>query len=83
MIGAIRDGDQTKADWDASWDVGAVTAAEWTDLVEGPRSSYEDLKTLIATHGNWDDEATGGTLGIVAHSACDRQAIWRHGAIGW
>jgi len=69
LIRAIRDGDQTKANWDASWNVGAVTAAEWTDLVEGLRASYEELKTLIATHGNWDDEAIGGTLAIVAHSA--------------
>ncbi len=68
-IRAIRDDDQTKADWDASWNVGAVAAAEWTDLVEGLRSSYEDQKTIITTHGNWDDEAIGGTMGIVAHSA--------------
>ncbi len=62
-------GDYIPVDWASSWAVGEVNEAEWKDLVERLRTTYEDLKGFIATNEVWNEQMVGGAFGIVAHTA--------------
>ena len=58
-----------KADWASSWQVGAVSEAEWQDLIERLRGAYEETKAFARAFDQWDEDFIGGAFGIVAHCA--------------
>ena len=72
-IQALRDGIasnwETKADWDGSWKVGAVDAAEWQALIAKLRSEYEWVSQLAAQNDNWNEDYIGGAFSLAAHAA--------------
>lgn len=69
VLRAMRDGDTTRADWDSSWEVEAVSTAEWTALVAGLRASYEAVHAFIGSRDRWNEASVGDAMAIVAHSA--------------
>lgn len=66
---ANRTGEYRKLDWASSWQVGAVDDAEWRDLIDRLRASYEEIMTFIDSFEEWNDRYIGGAFGIVAHCA--------------
>jgi len=68
-IKANRTGEYRKLDWESSWRVGEVSQAEWQDLIDRLRASYEEIMTFIDTFDGWNDRYIGGAFGIVAHCA--------------
>jgi hypothetical protein len=59
-----------RVDWEASWHVKTVTAAEWDVLRQRLKSTYQDLTTLIKGFTTWQGEnELGGALAIVVHTA--------------
>jgi hypothetical protein len=62
-------GEYLPVDWESSWAVGKVDEAEWQDLIDRLRATYDGLKQFIATHEEWNEMFVGGAFGIVAHTA--------------
>jgi len=62
-------GEYIRVDWESSWAVGAVSDAEWQDLIDRLRTTYNDLRGFIATNETWNEMMVGGAFGIVAHTA--------------
>lgn len=57
-------------DWGASWLVGNVDDARWTELVAALRTAYDDVLMLMADPSAWqDDEPLEGGIALVAHCA--------------
>lgn len=56
-------------DWDGSWQVGPVDEAAWREQVENLRASYETIRAFIEASQSWVDDAVGGTIAMIAHSA--------------
>ena len=69
VLRAMRDGDNTPADWDSSWEIEAVNEEGWAALLAGLRASYEAVAAHIGTRETWDDSAVGDAMALVAHSA--------------
>ena len=61
--------DYIPVDWESSWAVGEVTEAEWRNLVDRLRATYEGLKGFIPANELWNEQMVGGAFGIVAHTA--------------
>lgn len=58
------------ADWASSWQVGAVTAAEWEGLKARLRESYTRVRATMEGFDSWDDDGrVGGAFAIVVHTA--------------
>ncbi len=66
--GWIR-GDRSPRDWNESWRVRAVDAAEWDQLRERIRREYHELQAAIEDAALASEEAFGGAVGVVAHAA--------------
>ncbi len=63
-------GEQPSADWDASWRVGAVDAAEWDALRGKLRAAYDSLSAIAADPAGWTmDGAVMGGIATVGHCA--------------
>ena len=59
-----------QADWDSSWQVGAVTEAEWSRLKDELRASYTRVRATMEGFDSWDnDSRVGGAFAIVVHTA--------------
>ncbi len=69
LIRNMRDKDETPADWDSSWEIGAVTPEEWTKLVNDLRTAYDETREMIAALPDWDADAISGGMAIIGHSA--------------
>ena len=65
----VASGEYAPADWPSSWAIGEVNDAEWQDLIDRLRATYDGLKEFIATNHNWNQMFVGGAFGIVAHTA--------------
>jgi hypothetical protein len=65
------------ADWDQSWKRTAVNEAEWRKLRDGLRDQARAWQGAVGGVSKWDDVATAGTIGSVAHTAYHLAAI-RH-----
>jgi len=56
-------------DWDASWDVCAVSDDEWQALMQRLRDAYETTRTFASTREAWNEDYIGGAFAIIAHCA--------------
>jgi hypothetical protein len=69
VLRSMRDNDNTRADWDSSWNVGAVNEEEWAGLVVGLRASYEAVHAFTTGLDSWAETSVGDVMAIIAHSA--------------
>lgn len=59
-----------RADWQSSWQIGAVTAEEWERLKGELRDSYTRVRTVMEGFDSWDDDnRIGGAMAIIVHTA--------------
>lgn len=59
-----------KVDWQASWQVAAVTPQEWEALKGELNNSYQRLLTLLRGFDSWEgEEEIGGAMACVVHTA--------------
>ena len=59
-----------RADWQSSWQVGAVTAEEWEELKTRLRDSYTRVRGVMEGFDSWDnDHRIGGAMAIIVHTA--------------
>lgn len=66
----LKEIDPGSLDWNGSWQVGAVTDAEWSDLRDRLRRQVEDTMTTIRTTTAWEvEDRFGAALAILAHTA--------------
>jgi hypothetical protein len=57
-------------DWNASWQIGAVTPAEWDDLIQRLKASYQRVLGVMRSYDTWEgEEHIGGALAILVHTA--------------
>src|SRR5688572_28542461 len=69
-------GENPELDWDASWNRGAVTAAEWDQLRRDLRAELDRLLQVILEHrGDWEPMALEGIIATVGHTAYHLGAI--------
>lgn len=61
-------GERRPWNWDESWQVRAVTDAEWAALKGRLREEYQALLAAITRHALDSDEALNGAIGALAHS---------------
>ena len=59
-----------QADWDSSWQVGAVTVEEWEGLKTALHESYTRVRATMEGFDSWDnDNRVGGAVAIIVHTA--------------
>ena len=60
-----------KVDWDASWDVGAVTNTEWAALKAALRESHARIRALLVAQTDFstDTDRIGEAMAFVVHTA--------------
>ncbi len=68
-------GERTPRNWRESWRVTTVDEAAWGRLREDLRRGYEDLSQAIDASGASSEEAIGGVIGAIAHTAYHLGAI--------
>lgn len=72
-VEALREGIATnfqhKADWDGSWQVGAVDDAQWQALIDKLHSNYDWFTELATGFEDWNEDYVGGAMAMVAHAA--------------
>ena len=69
-------GENPQLDWDASWNRGAVTPAEWDELRRDLRAELDRLRQVIREHrGEWGEMALKGIIATVGHTAYHLGAI--------
>lgn len=72
-IQELREGIDTNwantPDWDASWQIGAVDAAQWQALIDNLRADYEWFTQLAETNEVWTADYIGGAIAMIAHAA--------------
>jgi hypothetical protein len=64
-----------KVDWKESWLAQTVSDSEWQALKEELRQSYETLMRDLTSLEEWRDEAIGGGMAIITHTAYHLGAI--------
>ena len=62
-------GVREKIDWDESWRIKTVNAAEWDDLRRELRRAYQTVLDHLRTLDGWDEDETSLTMAIIAHTA--------------
>jgi hypothetical protein len=60
---------QNKADWDGSWQVGAVDDAQWQGLVDKLHANYDWFTELATGFDDWNEDYVGGAMAMTAHAA--------------
>ncbi len=58
-----------RPDWPGSWQVDAVTEAEWADLIVRLQAAYQEIRRFASTFEDWDTMYVGGAFALVAHCA--------------
>lgn len=62
--------DPGKVDWDASWDIGAVSEAEWRALKEELRGAHARTRSILAAQTDFSDaNLIGEAMAFVVHTA--------------
>lgn len=69
VLRSMRDNDNTRADWDSSWEVGVVDDAEWMILVADLQASYDAVHAYIVDLDSWPETSVGDAMAMIAHSA--------------
>lgn len=69
IIANAEAGEYIPVDWEASWAVGEVNDAEWTDLVARLEATYRNFMALANATTDWPAPVVGGAFGAVAHTA--------------
>ena len=71
LLKFIETGSNERVDWGEIWrTVEAVTPEEWDANRAGLRSAYDRLRGVVQSYQGFDNEdAIGGAIGMVAHSA--------------
>jgi hypothetical protein len=63
-------GESEAVDWGEHWHTAQeVTPDEWAGLKQQLRQAYHRLLAVLRSRETWDDEAIGGSLAVVAHTA--------------
>lgn len=62
-------------DWDASWQRGRVTEAEWSALRSKLREAAARWQEAVTARTEWDEFSAAGTLASAAHTAYHLGAI--------
>ncbi len=57
------------ADWDASWQRGHVTDAQWQTLRENLRREANRWRQAVEVRTEWDEIAAAGAIASAAHTA--------------
>ncbi len=60
-------GDREPRNWKDSWKVETVDDAQWQELLDRLKETYEDAKTAIETDADKDIMALGAAIGEAAH----------------
>jgi hypothetical protein len=68
-------GREQTVDWNASWQVSRVDAAEWEALKGDLRRAYDDLVASLESLEVWTDDPIGDSMAIVVHTAYHLGAI--------
>jgi hypothetical protein len=68
-------GDRSGRKWDESWRTRSVDDPGWTEIREGIRRRYAELREAVAAHAGDDALAIGAAVGFAAHSAYHLGAI--------
>jgi hypothetical protein len=68
-------GDRSPRDWSESWQVHTVDGAAWEELQQRLRREYEGLLGVIESHAVSSEDAFGGAIGAIAHTAYHLGAI--------
>lgn len=55
--------------WEESWLIETVNDAEWDALRDSVRRTYESTLLCFAAVEEWDDDATGDAIAMIAHTA--------------
>lgn len=63
------------ADWNASWQRGIVTEAQWQQLRDNLRTEFANWQQAVDRRDEWDEFAAAGALASAAHTAYHLGAI--------
>lgn len=63
------------ADWNASWQRGVVSEAEWRSLRDNLRREFAEWQKAVASRTAWDQLAALGAIASAAHTAYHLGAI--------
>lgn len=64
-----------RVNWEDSWLIEDVNAAEWEALRAGVRKSYENALRCFAENQDWSEDNVGMAMGMLAHTAYHLGAI--------
>ena len=64
-----------RVNWEDSWLIETVDAAEWDALRITVKKTYEDVVKCLASIDDWNEQRTGMAIGMVAHTAYHLGAI--------
>lgn len=62
-------GRSERVNWEDSWLIETVNAAEWDALRASVKKSYEAVLLCLASVPDWNERTTGMALGMIAHTA--------------
>lgn len=68
-------GSTARVNWEDSWLIETVNAAEWDALRSSVKTAYENMLRCIADVANWNERQVGMAIGLVAHTAYHLGAI--------
>lgn len=64
------EGDDSPRDWGDIWRrVETVNAEEWQEYKNQLRAAYGRMQNVIRNNPDWNEDAIGGVLGVIVHSA--------------
>ncbi len=69
LLEGIATNFQAKADWDGSWQVGAVDDAQWQALIDKLHANYDWFTQLATENDLWNEDYVGGAMAMIAHAA--------------
>lgn len=76
LLKASRTGEYSPVDWEESWVVHEVDAAQWEALQTRLRESYQAFLTLARSVEGWEaDYEVSGAMAVLAHTAYHLGAI--------
>lgn len=66
----VVENDRSRVDWGEIWrTVEKVTPQEWEEIKNKLRDAYNRIEKMFRENPAWNDDAIGGAMAIVVHSA--------------